>query len=195
MRSPIPRLRQTQETGGFSLLEVAIYLLVMAIIGGPILAAVLTSSRATKESDTFCKVEERNRAVLTRLEREVRTCISGTLAVSNSGWTLTFTSAAGFDGTSAIHGPVITFTLQAAAGETVNGADDDGDQLIDDGELVRTNLATGEAVTISGGIDLANSTFALSGTGVTLSIGSFGSLDRRFGTYSALKSVTVFPRN
>jgi hypothetical protein len=190
-----PRRRRAEGTAGFSLLEVAIYLLLLVMIGAPILAAVLTSSRATKENDAFCKVEERNRTVLTRLEREVRTCISGTPAVSNSGRTLTFTSAAGFSGTGPINGPVISFTFQTTSAESLNGADDDGNGLVDDGELVRNNLGTGESVTISGGIDLANTGFALSGSGVTISVGSFGSLDRRYGTYSALKSVTVYPRN
>jgi len=180
---------------GFTLLEIAIYSALLVVIGAPIVSAVLTSTRTTTENDTFNRITERNRTALSRLEREVRTCLTGSLVVGGSGGTLTMTPAVGFDGTAVIAGPAITCQFQLTSGETANGQDDDGNGLIDEGELVRTDSGTGAQIVITGGIDLVNSGFVLTGTGVTVTVASVGSLDRRYGTYTVTRSSTMFPRN
>src|SRR4030095_9833949 len=85
--------RSVHSCDGFTLLEVAIYVAVLTVIGAPLVSLVLTSSRSTSENDTFSRVEERNRTALFRLEKEIRKAISGTATVDNSGKRLIFTPA------------------------------------------------------------------------------------------------------
>ena len=83
---------------GFTLTEVTIYVAVLAVVGLSLVSVVLASTRSASDHDIAAKVEERNRTAVTRIEREFRQAITGTAAISNFGRTLTFTSAAGFDG-------------------------------------------------------------------------------------------------
>jgi len=184
-----------RSSGGFTLLEVAIYCAVLITVGAPLVSVVLTSSRATVENDTVARVEERNRVALFRIEKEIRRGLSGTFVIGNGGSSLTFTPTVGFDGTSIITGTNIQFTFRLDSGETLNGADDDSDGAIDEGELVRTDVATGTELIISGAIDVANSVFALNGSGVDVTVATTGSVDRRYGTFDVSRSLTVYPRN
>ena len=187
--------RQPMRQEGFTLLEIAVYLTLLLVLGAPFLSIALLSARSTSENDTMTRVEERNRTAVFRIEKEVRKGISGTLAVSNGGLTLTFTSAAGFDGTSVTPGPQIRFTLRTSTGETLNGADDNQNGTADEGELVRTDLSTGVQTALTGSIDIASSGFVMAGQGVNVTVANFGSLDRRYGTFSASRSLTVYARN
>src|SRR5437867_2086853 len=174
---------------GFTLLEVAIAIAVLALLGIPLVSIMLASTRSTSENDTFSKVEERNRLALFRIEKEFRKGMTGTITLANSGRDLIFTSTSGFDGTSAVAGPNIRFFFTVDPGETLNGADDDGDGLIDEGSLIRRDESTGNQITICGGINVAGSSFALNGTGVAITVASFGTLASG-GNFSLSKSMT-----
>jgi type II secretory pathway pseudopilin PulG len=178
---------------GFTLLEIAIYMVVLLLIGIPLVSILLASTRSTSENDTFCKVEERNRMAVFRIEKELRKGMTGTAIIVNAGKDLVFTSST-FNGTSVVAGPNTRFFFTVAAGETLNGADDDGDGLVDEGSLVRRDESTGAQVTICGNIDVAGSSFALAGTGVTITVASFGALPAG-GNFSLTKSMTVYARN
>jgi len=187
--------RFTGRNSGFTLLETSVYVALVFLLGTPLIQVMLASTRATQENDALTRVEERNRAAFTRIESEVRKSMGGSLAISNNSQTLTIMSTNGFDGTAPIPGDQITFTFRGFNGETVNGADDNGNGVADEGELVRTNLSTGEATVINAGFDLTSTNFALTGTGVTVTLTSFASIDRRYGTFSVSRSVTIYPRN
>jgi type II secretory pathway pseudopilin PulG len=178
----------------FTLLEVAMYIAVLSLLGIPLISIMLASTRSTAENDVFCKVEERNRTAHFRIENEFRKGMAATVTLANFGKDLIFTSTWGFDGTSAVAGPNIRFSFTVDAGETLNGADDDGDGLIDEGSLVRRDESTGNQTTICGGINVAGSSFALNGTGVTITVASFGTLPAG-GNFSLLKSTTIYARN
>ena len=187
--------RFTGRNSGFTLLETSVYVALVFLLGTPLIQVMLASTRATQENDAITRVEERNRTAFTRIEKEVRKSMGGSLAISNNSQTLTITSTNGFDGSAPIPGDQITFTFRGFNGETVNGADDNGNGVADEGELVRTNLSTGEATVINAGFDLTSTNFALTGTGVTVTLTSFASIDRRYGTFSVSRSVTIYPRN
>lgn len=191
-----PIRRHDEKTqGGFSLLEVAMYSALLLTIGAPLVSIVLTSSRATVENDAIARVEERNRTALFRIEKEVRRARSGTFVVGNGGSSLTFAPVIGFDGTSVVSGTNVRFTFRLAAGESLNGVDDDGDGAADEGELVRTDIATNTDLVIAGTMDIANSSFALNGTGVDVTVATTAGIDRRFGSFDVSRTLSVFPRN
>lgn len=187
--------RKPQRVAGFTLLEVAIYVTVLAIVGGPFVTLVLTSTRSTAENDTFNRVESVNRSTLFRISRDVRRSISTTATIGDSGLSLTVTLPAGFDGTSVIPGQQIRYTFRSRADDPSNGADDNKNGVVDEGELVRRNLTTASEQTVASGFDLDASGFSMSGSEVNITVSSIGSLDRRYGTYSVTNSVSVVPRN
>ena len=180
---------------GFTLLEVSIYATLLILLGTPLVSVILVSTRSTAENDTVNRVNERNRAVLVRIETDVRESIRGTPVVSDFGKTLTVTSVVGFDGTTPIPGPALRYTFQAAPGESLNGLDDNGNGLADDGQVVWTNMATGETVIISSGIDVLGSSFSWDGNAVTINLTSFGSMPPRNDVFGVTRSVMASPRN
>lgn len=192
--------RRASEAGnrreeGFSLLELAIYSALLLVLGASLVTIILTAMRTTAENGGISKVQERNRTAIFRIERELRRSISGTPTVGDGGSSLSFASTAGFDGTVPVAGPGVRFLFRAAAGETWNGADDNGDGTVDEGELVRSDLSTGVDTIVSSAVDLNGSGFVENGAGVTINLASTGSLDRRFGSFSVSNSLTVYPRN
>jgi type II secretory pathway pseudopilin PulG len=177
---------------GFTLLEVATYTAVLSILGVPLVAIVLTATRANAENDVMSKVEERNRTALFRVESVVRKAIAGSAVVTDGGKTLQITAAAGFDGEKLKPGLPVGFTFRLAAGESLNGVDDNRSGIADEGELVWSSGA-GEVV-VCGDIDLDASDFALSGTGVKITVANHDALGKN-GVFSLTKTMTVFPRN
>ncbi len=124
----------------------------------------------------------------------MRRSIGSSVSVQDSGRTLVLTVPGGFDGTSILPGDTFRFELRLVPGETYNGLDDNGNGLVDEGELVRTNVSTGQELLLSRGIDLNGSGFAQSGTGFRITVANFGS--GQAGTpLRVSKSVTVYPRN
>lgn len=176
------------------MLEVALYAALILLIGGPLVSIVLVSTRSTKENDTVNAVTERNRTVLLRVEKDLRRSIASTASVADLGRALVFTTPAGFDGAAIVPGESVRVELRPSAGETFNGKDDDGDGLVDDGDLVRRNASTGQETLLAQGVDLNTSLFSEVGTGFTLQLTSFGSVPGG-RPFSVSKSVTVYPRN
>lgn len=178
---------------GFTLTEFMIYIAVLAVVGMALVSVVLASTRSTEEHDTVVKVEERNRTAVIRVEREIRRSMSGTAVISGFGRTITFVAASGFDGTLVIPGETVTFTFELANGEASNGVDDNGNGMADEGQLRRSD-STGTSHLICGGIDVQNSGFALNGTGITITVSSYGAL-RQGDPFRLSKTTSVFPRN
>ena len=131
---------------GFTLTEVTIYVSVLAVVGLSLVSVVLASTRSASDHDIAAKVEERNRTAVTRIEREFRQAMTGTTVISNFGRTLSFGSAAGFDGTSIIAGPTVSFTFEIARGEIWNGLDDNGHRVAS-GIYHARLLASGRTIT------------------------------------------------
>lgn len=191
---PFERTRPRSASLGVTLLEVALYSAVLLAIGAPLVSAVLTSTRCTREVDILNAVAERNRTIVLAIEKEVRRAISSTVSIQDSGRTLALTVPGGFNGSSILPGDSFRFQIRLAPGEAANGLDDNGNGLVDEGELVRTNVATGQTLLMSGGIDVNGSGFAQSGTGFRITIANFGS-GQGGSALRVSKSVTVYPRN
>jgi type II secretory pathway pseudopilin PulG len=186
---------ETDGRRGVSLLEVMIYVTVMAILGIPLAMVTVSVSRSSAEGDMLSKILERNRSSLQRIISEYRNSLRGTTAVSNGGKTLQFTTTGGFNGTAPVAGPIIRYEIRLAPGETVNGLDDNRNGLIDESILVRVNPSINEEVVLSSGLNTAGSSFAAAGAGVTINLTTSGHTSGATATTDAQRSITVYPRN
>jgi len=178
---------------GFTLTEVCIYFAVLAIVGTSLMSVVLASSRSAVAHDTTAKVVERNRTALQRIEKEFRKSMAGTTVVDGTGKVLTFVSTAGFDGAATISGQTVTFTLELAGAESLNGLDDNGNGLSDEGQIRRTDSGGGNLV-ICGDVDVQNSGFTVNDTGITIHVTTYGPM-RNGAPFRLSKTLNVFPRN
>jgi type II secretory pathway pseudopilin PulG len=179
---------------GFSLVELMIYIAVMAILGVPLAMVTVSVSRSAAEGDALSKILERNRSALQRIISEYRNSLSGTTTVLNGGKALQFTTTNGFDGAAPVAGPVIRYEIRLAAGEVLNGLDDNGNGLIDESILVRVNVTINEEVVISSGLN-ASSSFVAAGSGVTINLTTTGRMGGVTTTTDAQRSITIYPRN
>lgn len=194
MRYPTARDLAGRQAG-FTLLEVAVYISLLLILGAPLASIAITSADSLVANDTVNKVRERNRAAMVTIAATIRGGIAGTAAVTNFKRTLQVTSAAGFNGVTVVPGPIIEYRLVPSAGETINGVDDDKDGLVDDGELVRANLSTGETYAVAGMVDLGVFGFEVAGEGVAITLGSFGKYADGKSTFAVQYRLTTYPRN
>ena len=187
-------LRQGAERG-VTLLELMIYLVVVAILGVPILMITLSVSRASAEGDMLSKILERNRSCLQRIATEYREALKGTTVLGTDTKSIQFTSTAGFDGAGPITGPVVRYEIRLAPGESANGADDNHNLLADEGVVVRSE--NGNEVVIASAVDMVASSFIPTGTanGVTITLVTFGRTKDASTATEANRTLTVYPRN
>jgi hypothetical protein len=180
---------------GLTLVEGVIYLALTIIITIPMIVVTLGISRSSSEGSTLVRVQERNRSAFTKVLDEIRYSIRGMAVVSGTGKVLRFTKQKGYDGVGPIPGSTITYEMRLSAGEIQNGADDDGDGLVDEGSLVRLDSAVaGEAVVVDT-LDCSASSFATHGNQVAVTLTSAGAVLGRRTTGSVLLSATVTPLN
>lgn len=180
---------------GVSLLELMIYLTVMAILGVPLAMVTVSVSRSSAEGDMLSKILERNRAALHRISSEYRESLNGTTVIGAGGKSLQFTSNGGFDGTGPVAGPIIVYDIRLAPGETGNGTDDNNNGLIDEGSLVRVNQGTNEQIVLTNALNTTLSSFVANGGGVTINLTTSGKTHHSNLVTEAQRAVTVFPRN
>ena len=189
MKRRAPRWR------GFTLIEVLLYATITVMLSAPVVSVLLVSTQATKDADSFCKAQERNRFCMLQIETDLRECLGTSVIVQNSETQLLFTTSSGFDGTSVTSGPQVRYTLQLDSTESANAVDDDGDGLVDEGVLVRRDVTAGTEGVICGAVDLGASSFSTAGSSVTITLISLGRVDRSSTPFSVARTVTVFPRN
>ncbi len=180
---------------GLSLLELMIYVAVLATLAVPLGMITVSSSRAAAEGDMFSKVLERNRTALNRVIADYRSSRNGTTLITNGGKTLQFTSTTGFDGTAPIAGPVIRYVMRLDPAEAANGLDDNKNGLIDESILVHINQTTLVETVISYGLNTAASSFVANGAGITVNLVHAGTTHATSGNYEVRRAVNVFPRN
>jgi hypothetical protein len=108
---------------------------------------------------------------------------------------LQFNLPGGFDGDLPTVGDAVQYEIQLLPGESANGADDNGNGLVDEAQLLRRNSTTGEAVVLSGEIDYTESSFSRNGDAATITIATVGTLPDRESSFSLSRSLTVYARN
>ena len=193
--SPTERSRHDQPLprAGFSLIEAIFYLAIVLLISAPIISSTLVGTSAVAETDVVMRLQERSRSSLVRLVGDVRRAIGETLQVSDAS--LAFTLAEEFDGVAVIPGNRIVYGFEAEPADPANNLDDNGNGIVDEGRLVRTNQDTGESIVLCSGVDLQASRFAPIAGGVDVTLSSAGSTRREDDIRQITRSVAVFSRN
>jgi type II secretory pathway pseudopilin PulG len=180
---------------GATLVELMIYLAVMAIVGVPVVMVTVSLSRASAEGDMTTVIQERNRSAIQRIVSEYQESLKGTTTIAPDGMSLQFTSNGGFNGTTAIAGPVIRYEIRIDAKETVNGKDDNGNGLSDEGTLVRIDKSSGQEVVLTNTVKTSASSFAANGQGATINLTTFGTTAKAKEETAITRSISLVPRN
>jgi Tfp pilus assembly protein PilW len=185
----------TRKQGGFTLIEVIYYTTILSVFLIPIVSVLLASTQAVADHDAISKVQERNRATIFRLLREIRSAMGTTVSITGSGKVLSFAAPLAFNGVGLVPGPTITYRFEIASQESLNGQDDNNNGLVDEGQLARTNELTGETAVVAGGISLQDSLFQTDGSGVNVTLANMGMLADRKSSLKVSRSLTAHPRN
>lgn len=183
-----PKTHLAARNGGFTLVELAVYTALVAILTVPMLSVVLVSTRSVAEADSLTRLQERNRSALFQLRREMRRALASTVDVDISG-TLRFALPAGYDGIGAGAGENIAYSFENRPGFAAYGN-------VVPGQLLRTNETTGESHLVTSDLDLASSSFVLNGDAVRISLSHVKKADDADEPLFAItRSLTVRPRN
>ncbi len=180
---------------GFTLIEMAIYLAILTILGMPLVLVFLGGSRSMAEADAANNVRERNRVALFRISQDLRRSFKNSIVLSDGGKYLRAVLPDEFGSGTTTMGPVIHYGFQSLSWEALSSADQNTSGTISEGQLVRVNRGMGERSVLCGGIDLKNSSFSWDGDAVTINLTSFGSLPEQDKAFTVTNSTKVYPRN
>lgn len=181
--------------GGFTLLELAIYMALVGILSVPLLAATVGVNRASAEGNQLTRTLERNRVAIHRMAEDFEASLEGTLWVSTGGQVLTFVLNGGFDGTGPTFGPTVTYWFASDPDDPFNGTDDDGDGYADEVLLVRWDSATAETNTVATTLDFPSSIFAYSGNGLQVTLTTVGTSREADDVMRLSNTMVFFPRS
>jgi len=138
-----------------------IYVAVLVVLGSPITMLALTTSRAAAEGDMLSEdpgaqplLPGQDGLRVPRIDRRTAT-------VTGLGKILQFTGTAGFDGANIVTGHVIRYEIQAGG-------------IGQMGNLVRIDATTGQQVVLTNTINVARSSFTMTGSGVTIALTTTG---------------------
>jgi prepilin-type N-terminal cleavage/methylation domain-containing protein len=136
---------------GFTLVEVTVSLAILSLIAGGAFVVLVESQRLFTEQMRLYTLELAGRRVLNRLGDELRSADPGSvlpLVVADSSF-LQYRKVTGFAGGVVQKSPLVTLGVELAAGESMYGADDNGDGLPDEGFLTYTEQGS-PTIRISG---------------------------------------------
>ncbi|MBI3269571.1 MAG: hypothetical protein HYZ53_11160 [Planctomycetes bacterium] len=136
-----PGAEVRQRTGGFTLLEAV---LAVFLLAGSIAASlqVLTCAQNTLESETVAAgLDAEGLRLVEQMMHELRQAGRSTLVPASpaDSRSLSFLMNAGFDGSRIVWSRPTTYACALEDGEVENGRDDNGNGLIDEGVVVRTD--------------------------------------------------------
>ena len=178
----------TPRHDGFTLVELAVYCALVAILSVPMLSVVLVSTRSVAEADSLTRLQERNRSTLVHLRREIRLALADTVDVDITG-TLRFNLPLGYDGTGAAAGDRIAYSFENRPGFPGYGD-------VVPGRLRRTNETIGESHLVADELDLTDSSFAVNGSALSVTMThAKRNGDTDTPRFSISRSLTVRPRN
>jgi type II secretory pathway pseudopilin PulG len=124
---------------GFTTLEMVISFVIMAMLLGSIGLATISGKDTYQQGERIANLEARARRALSRVSAELtaaqRTMLNPQPTAPLGGSNVRFRTCLGYSGGSAQWGPFSRVMLQQDPRDPNNGLDDDGDGLIDEGEV------------------------------------------------------------
>lgn len=125
---------------GYTLLELLIAVAILSVIGAATARVVSTTTEAYGTGQLATDVETRLGRTLDRIAWELRSCSPGVMlptpAAPFSTSSLTYQKPSGFLGGATNWGSPCRIEFRLEAGELDDGADNDGDGLVDEGDVV-----------------------------------------------------------
>jgi len=129
---------RSRREGGFTLLELAISLMLLGIVSWA--ASLIASSSNALMSDDLRELtlDAAAERITNRLAEELRAASADTVlpVVLDESREVRFQKVTGFSGVEPQLGPATMIRFEPMAGEEMNGRDDDGDGLTDEGRIV-----------------------------------------------------------
>ncbi len=127
---------------GMSLLELMTAMAVFTVVAGGAYTFFHRAELSAGIREASAQAEQDARNLVDRMVIELRqaglTCPDWSFAPTS----ITFNKAIAFDGDNIVWSPAITYDLAPALGETTNGVDDNGNNLVDECYLRRTEDQT-----------------------------------------------------
>ena len=77
-------MRIESREAGFSLVEVMVYTVLVALIGVPIVGALMTGSRFARESDAIAKIQVANRSALYRIDEDFSDAVASSVKATST---------------------------------------------------------------------------------------------------------------
>ena len=131
---------QTSTRQGLSLVELIIAVSLLTLLIGSVGLVSRTTEQAFRTGAASSAVELRSAAALAAVVRELegatRTSLAPDPTTGLGTSELSFVQAIGFDGSRVVLGNARILRLEVEAGETIDGTDEDGDGLVDEGQIV-----------------------------------------------------------
>jgi type II secretory pathway pseudopilin PulG len=159
---------------GFTLIEVVVVAGCLVVMILAIGATILASQDNYAAGMTLSSLQNHAQSVMDKIAKEVRQ--SGPLTffpVPSNTDNLTFQKSVGYSGGAVQWGNAITYAFQYETGENDDGVDNNGNGLIDEGIIVRTE--NGQNITIARWVREGGFLFFLSGDVLTIQL----TLERR----------------
>lgn len=145
--------RAAGPASGLSVLEVAVATTIFAVVLAITGAGLVRAHGAWRGTAARVDAERRGDAVLERVVTRLTDCggttITGSLAPPTGASTITFREVDGWNAGAAVWGAVTTLAWEPDPQDAENGRDDDGDGLVDEGQVVwRSGTGSDEKVSV-----------------------------------------------
>ena len=153
-----------RQQSGFTLIEVAVSVVLLSILLGLAFNVTMSSQDHMLDEMNLLALESTLSRTVDRMAAELTEASPTSVSPSilDGSDNVTFNKVTGYSLGAVQLGPAHKFELQMSSGETLNGSDDNGDGLVDEGVVVFT--MDGEATTI------ADNVLSLSFTGTGTAI-------------------------
>jgi len=153
----VPEKRGGGSEAGFTLLEVMIASIILGLVTGVAMFALIGGNQTLSEGMSRARVDTSVERMMAMITEDLREGGLSTLslAAGSSATTISFQKVTGFNGNgnqAPSYGPTITYAWSLAGApayavpEAQNGVDDNGNGLVDEGMLSRTEGSSGARV-------------------------------------------------
>ncbi len=132
-------LRMRQARAGFTLIELGIVSVLFALMFGTLLRLAVDGQEAFEVGLAQNRLDAKARRTIARIADDLRSAEATGLtpAVPSGSDAVLFRQNQGWNAGEIQWGPDVQIAFADAPGEVVNGLDDNGNGLVDDGEVVR----------------------------------------------------------